>query len=425
MSADEEARRFLAQLREQTYAALGNPRGADPALVQTMVENILREKYTPEEARDPDVRAAFDTAAAMFVRDIDEGMAFPMVAKQERIEQVVSDWIASPELAPKRPLVSHLRTGQLNAVTLRVPGPSGAHLVLFEDQLRPFVLRLSQIVAWAYPPDTTGTGKIVLSKDVLAERIESNVELFVDFVEVVGGYALGGGFLDRRYPPLPPAQANMARLLKESLEYFVLGHEYAHIILGHLDATPTRKAVLPAADAEALNYSWLQEHAADALGVVLSIYVFGAPAHGDSLGAAMMGVNLFFDALDVMDRAIALLHTGDEDARQLGSHPPADLRKEVLRDNLPVIAERVWGDHPVRDELVEYALAVGDIQGEVTRLLWQRYRPYVLNMHRDGVRPARMWRTVPKETNSTRAAASPAPPAPKPGSHRRWPWSRR
>jgi hypothetical protein len=107
-----------------------------------------------------------------------------------------------------------------------------------------------------------------------------------------------------------------------------------------------------------------------------------------------LGIGLFFDALDVMDRAVALLETGDENARQLGSHPPSDLRKQRLRDFLP----QLGGGNPANAERVRATLVLEEVQGEIIRLLWERTRPILLDLRRRGVSAARTWRTIPKET---------------------------
>jgi hypothetical protein len=103
------------------------------------------------------------------------------------------------------------------------------------------------------------------------------------------------------------------------------------------------------------------------------------------------GIGLFFDALDVMDRAVALLQTGDENARQVGSHPPSELRKQRLREFLP----RMAGDD---SERANVALGLAEVQGEIILLLWERARPTLVDLRRRGVPAARTWRTVPKET---------------------------
>ncbi|MFF6954695.1 hypothetical protein ACFZAD_39605 [Streptomyces iakyrus] len=125
-----------------------------------------------------------------------------------------------------------------------------------------------------------------------------------------------------------------------------------------------------------------------------------------------LGISLFFDALDVMDRAVALLQTGDEHARQLGSHPPSDMRRQRLRAFLPTMAD---------DERTQSALALADIQGEIIRTLWERTRPKVLNLHRRGVPAAHTWRTIPKETRDPAPEPQSAPPSKQVSrSRRRW-----
>jgi hypothetical protein len=147
---------------------------------------------------------------------------------------------------------------------------------------------------------------------------------------------------------------------------------------------------LPAAEFEALVYSWQQELDADFHGMLLSLYTIEP-----EFKFAFLGSGLFFDAMDVMDRAVALLQTGDENARQLGSHPPAYRRKQNLRGCLSMLAEAfpAHAAGPMRA-----ALELEEVQGEIIRLLWERARPILLTLHRAGTRPARKWRTIPKET---------------------------
>lgn len=131
-----------------------------------------------------------------------------------------------------------------------------------------------------------------------------------------------------------------------------------------------------------------------------------------------MGIGLFFDALDVMDRAVALLQTGDENARQLGSHPPSDLRKQRLRNSLPQVCD------PASAKSVQDALFVAEIQGEIIHLLWERTRPILQDLRRRGVSAAHTWRTIPKETGDEPAPAPPSALAPKQACRRGLRWGR-
>jgi hypothetical protein len=397
MSGREEAQRFLDQLRADTHRALGTiPRRVDPVVVRELVDRLLHESFTPGQARDPQVRASVEQAAARSSQSLDDAFAEQLATMQDNIEKTASGRIQGAQLALPRPLIGHLQTGQINAVSMRVPGSSGGYLVLLEDEMPLFASKLSKAVAWAIPhdpADSAGNMSFRISVDDVTERIEADPDVAHRFADIVVTYAVDGSLQRAGHHVVPPGYLNLAALLRDSLEYFVIGHEYAHILLGHLDAPVARRGVLPAADAEALAYSWAQEIEADWMGMVLSINA-GIEHEGLDIDFGFLGIGLFFDALDVMDRAVALLQTGDENARQLGSHPPSDLRKQRLRDFLP----RLAGNDPAIADGVRAALAMAEVQEEIIRLLWERTRPELLSLRRQGVPAARTWRTIPKET---------------------------
>ncbi|MGK8491260.1 hypothetical protein [Nocardia asiatica] len=235
----------------------------------------------------------------------------------------------------------------------------------------------------------------------VAERIESDPDVLARFVDAVTGYAVTGRF-DRTesYPILPPGYLSFAIMLRKSLENFVIGHEYGHILLGHLHKTASSRGVLPIEDVGTLTYSWKQELEADFIGMVLAINC----TDEYPVELSFLGISLFFDALDVMDRAVSLLETGDENVRQLGSHPPSYLRRRRLRESLEQLARADGTDEREKAERLRAALNTAEIQADIVRLLWERTRPRLLDLRERGVRPARTWRTIPKE------APAPEPP---------------
>jgi len=272
-SARKEAQRFLDQLRAAQYAELGTfPRRLDPAVVKDVVNRYLRDSLIPEEGQDPQQRAVAERAAALGLQSVDDMFSEMLAKMQDNIEKIAAARIKGLELG-RRPLVGHLQTGQLNAVSMLVPGRAGAHLVLFHDQMPLFASKISKAVAWAIPhgpTDANGMMTFELSMDDVTERIEADPEIAARFADIIVNFAKGS--LDQAgHHLMPPGYFNFARQLCDSLEYFVLGHEYAHILLGHLDTTAARKGVVPATEAEVLAYSWQQEHAADWMGMILSV----------------------------------------------------------------------------------------------------------------------------------------------------------
>ncbi|MFF4568336.1 hypothetical protein [Streptomyces sp. NPDC001410] len=390
----QEARDFLDLLRAQTQAEQGiSERPGTGAAVRDLTERLLRDSFNAEQGNDPRVRALVEQEAARNLRNRDDVFDEMFAGMQDHIERTAKDRIRGDGLdfAAMRPLISHLRTGQLNAVSLRVPGHHGAHLVLVEDQMPLFASKLSKAVAWALPYGPAATeGLIDIQWNLAAavERIETVPEVVERFTDIVVAYAVSGRIGDAGHHLLPPGPFNLAGMLRDGLEYFVIGHEYAHIVSGHLNSAVRRKGVLPVEEAEVLVHSWGQEFDADLIGMVLSLNA-GIEHDNRDLWVGFLGISLFFDALNVMDRAVALLQTGDERTRQLGSHPPSDLRKQRLRAVLPQMADA---------DRVRMTLELADIQGQIIRELWARTRPALRELHRRGVPTARTWRTIPKET---------------------------
>jgi hypothetical protein len=288
-----------------------------------------------------------------------------------------------------------------------------------------FVHQISNVVAWAIPrhgPADNNRMSFKISVPDIAERIEAVPEITNWFTDIVVTYAITGRIGLRFNRLLPPGYLKLSLLLGTSLEYFVLGHEYAHIISGDLDATTTRKGVMPATKADVLVYSWQQELMADLLGMIVSLRACRDHEEIDT-EIAFLGIILFFDVLDVMDRAVALLQTGDENARQLGSHPPSDLRRQRLREAQAKFAESLPADDA---EPARRSLELAEIQTEIIRLLWERTRPILLDLYQRGVPAAPTWRTILKETGDEPTPAPQSAPEPKQARRRglRWGGSR-
>jgi hypothetical protein len=124
------------------------PARVDPAEAKGVINQFLRDSLTPEDAQDPRIRALAQWTLARAVQSVDGMQSEVLALIQDNIEKSAAARIKGGiDLGPLRPLVGHLQTGQLNAVSMRVPGRSGAYLVLFEAQMQLFASTLSEAVA--------------------------------------------------------------------------------------------------------------------------------------------------------------------------------------------------------------------------------------------------------------------------------------
>ena len=165
------------------------------------------------------------------------------------------------------------------------------------------------------------------------------------------------------------------------MEIFVLSHEYGHVVLRHLENAPLGVAALDLGAETTVEFDWIQEFAADYIGVALCLSAQAKHARID-YALAYMGAELYFDAIDVVERAVSLIDHGDETAIVIGSHPPASMRREFLRAQL----SKVLGEEhapPVRE--------AGIMIETTVNFLFDRCKPQFLALHAEGVRADPTW----------------------------------
>ncbi len=301
-----------------------------------------------------------------------------MVDLSHEIEQAAKE---AGLIAARRPMLGTLPTGQINAKTIRVPG-TDEHIILFEWQLFLFALLLSKAVARALPltPGEPGYINVSVDPNAIRQRIYSDPSIEARFADVVLAYAVTGkpGLAEPYFAE--PLYGTLTVTLLSCMELFVMGHEYGHIVLEHLTTTP--RNVRPRLnEAEEISYSWRQEYDADLIGLELMMRV----AEGQRkipANFSYSGADLFFTAIDIMDRAVSVLNGEEETARKLGSHPPNRERRWLLRRMIPRLAGK-----EAAEMILEYALGVQD----AVDVLWELARPRLLELHRQGIRPAPWW----------------------------------
>ncbi|MEV6632070.1 hypothetical protein AB0M54_15100 [Actinoplanes sp. NPDC051470] len=376
--SEEFADQFLEQLQAETYARLGitpdfESLSAPPGMAVTVWEQSLGRPLTPAEVREAE---AFPTADyAMRPTKFEHPFAYAMMRTLTRhIEKVLADHDIG---LPSRPRFGTLATGQVNAMTVAVPG--GGHLVLLENELLTFANLICKAIVLACPATEAEDGWFGFSTEAPAHLDEDDTAV-VRFTETLLAYLVDGR------PAAAPQyllgswrQQIVTSLLRDAVELFVVGHEYGHIIGGHLGSARLRSAgVVPV---EQVDYAWQQEYEADYIGVHLGVLAMREKIEVDA-DYAFCGFEIFFSALDIMDRAASLLQFGDESARRLGSHPPSFDRRATLRDSAVRLVGGDESGHP---------LGLGRAYAAVLDTLWERARPAVVRARRHGVRLAPMW----------------------------------
>jgi hypothetical protein len=280
-----------------------------------------------------------------------------------------------------RPVLGFLATGEINAVTLLAPG-SRTHLVVFEDELLDFTDRFSKAVAMAAPIEGREGEKVSFSLDLdeVRHHLQHSPDAVHHFREVVLAYLLEGRPSAAPHRELPRGPHKLAAILNDGMELFVLGHEYGHALSGHLtDQTAPRRMPGGDTDVTEVTWKWDQEHAADVIGWTMC---WQAMSEDHDLALAHAGVELFFCASEVLERALPLLMTGRNDPRPASlTHPPTASRRDFMRE---------WLKDGLK-EGAEPALWLGSVIQEIVNVLWEHTAPAILALHRQGVAPHPRW----------------------------------
>lgn len=225
------------------------------------------------------------------------------------------------------PALGTLSTWQLNAKAFPVPSTNG-YIIAFDSGLFSFTAGWAGVLAGCLSPVEDGG---------LLDR-------FVDlcFCQVLLGTA---AFLDQR-PVMNPALTALGERFAPVFEAFLLGHEYAHVVLGHQPVDLN----LPEGSHAEQGFNPTEELDADALGFKVVLHAFPDPV------LVYSSVAGFFCALHLMERGYELRGMPADD-----SHPQARERRAALLKLASELLSR---------EALAQALPIVDRIEECTLRMW-------------------------------------------------------
>lgn len=290
---------------------------------------------------------------------------------------------------PTRPFFGTLRTGQVNAMTIPVPG-SAERIIAFETEMFYFSHLLSKAISQAFPLGSPNGHKETFSTDLkqIKKEIKKNQDIVHRFTDVVVSYCITGRpSIAEPYAFIQPKHHFLSELLGKSCNLFVLGHEYGHLIRGHLDSATAQRVNLLGKEVAEISYSWNREFEADLWGMALMIPSMSHEKDTD-LALSFWGADFFFSCVDVMDRATSLICHGSDRVKTLGSHPPAHNRRAFIREAL----ERLVA--PENPDDAKGAISLARTLEETVEILFSAIRPTLLKLHKKQVPVAKQWRQI-------------------------------
>jgi hypothetical protein len=379
---------FLVELQEQYYALTGEPLPTftDDG-IEFLAERVARGLANSESDYERRKSERYDflrKVGAEVPSPYEDPIAYSAIKELSDEIHVAVDLLGLK--LTSKPVIGTLPLHDINARTVLIP-ESTEHLVLFDSGLFTFFFLFSKAIAQAFPTVDDGNGKLKtdLSTEAIKNHVGKNPDVGTRFIQAVGGYLMGRPSSAPQY-----FASTLHNLISDyfinSLELFILGHEYGHVVAGHLSSDTPTAAMIPSSSnsPEALEFSWNQEYEADLYGAVLSIAAMNAKysegegsvlrfAEGEGGVLRFAGSELFFGAVDIVDRAMSTIAFGHPESRRLSfTHPPALERRLTIRRSLPKIMSR---------EAATLIVDMGEAIEDAIEALWQEAMPEFLKVY--------------------------------------------
>lgn len=209
-------------------------------------------------------------------------------------------------------------------------------LIIISDGLFIFAHLISKVVAQMFPIGEDA-GNFSFDKNRMKEHINNSPEIKLRFFDVMLACLYTNESPKARQYVMHSGWNDMLDLIRDSFETFVIGHEYAHAALGHLE----NKNINEVKDLEdwdnvdeseigQIIHNWDEELQADIVGAGLTIQVMRKRGIAPVLGA--LGIIVCTKSFDLFEK-LDCLRAGEspEKKRKFSkTHPPGEVRQRAV-----------------------------------------------------------------------------------------------
>jgi hypothetical protein len=367
----------------------------DPSLRHPILENLRRgaEQVSSKHKMDHILRKCGDAPT----RYVHPNHHVILKRVQEDIEALCCQvpklsFAGELQKLSGRVTLSTLPVGDVNARTLTVPG-TDEYLIVFDPVFFDFLYNLSNDIARSINASKAQEGARRYAMTGQEESLHGAIR-YGDPTIPESFFRTLSAFLGWGLPPPPfpydEESFSLAEHLRETGARFIAGHEYAHILLGHMQppSATTDRTEHPGPDSA----RWNQELEADwlACGILNSVLT----ARGILPSVRFIGVHFFFIGTMIAELGDAVLRSGQ--SRQLSDLIPKAVRP-LAGTTHPVSALRLSGiDLWLKEKAPPFEFRgtqyFAMLLLEVASALWQAVEPHLRGMHAKGFRPVAPWK---------------------------------
>lgn len=223
-----------------------------------------------------------------------------------------------------KPVIGTLPTGQINATSIKVP--NGGFVVCMNVGTFGFINLMSKVLTSFIPlKDKVENETFAFSYkiDDINNSFEKNKEAINRFQDILLSYQHFGDPHEAEQYFIDPIQARLANIFTDMAEFFIVSHEYAHIMLGHFENSQCEREIIGNNEIDMLYNNWQEEFSADHLATILTIN-YGLKKRKLDFFNSYSGIDFFFTCVDILEKA--------NNVGENKSHPPAIERRDFLID---------------------------------------------------------------------------------------------
>ncbi len=349
-------RDFVASYQEREYRRLAGEMGLgnDPRAAFEKLTGAI--DAPPGDFEHPSLHRAMLVTFDLMQRELDSlGMA-----------RLPSPWLAT------------LASGDVNARIVE-EARTRSKVMFFEHGLFLYFRDIAKLAAWAAPPLSDAQ---LFDDETLARLEPRYMRPFQStgyFAGTLLAYAASGTPLASGAPiPEPTHNLNLAIVLLNHMERFVMAHEIAHLVRGHLDEAPSPQ----------------QEFEADASSLML-ITLLSERRHG-SWAMGYWAAELALVAMNFLYRAVGLMEFGPVPLSWISkTHPDPMARREAMRG--------IWLEPRMPPAGVLAARGVCAMTEALFESLWEFASAAMTLEHQRGARAAASWKNIATYIHPTEA----------------------
>lgn len=202
------------------------------------------------------------------------------------------------------------------------------------------------------------------SKDI-DQALAKRHEPILRFIDLIMGYVwTGNPHSAQQYNPVGAQLGAISSIIRKAFELFVVGHEYSHILLGHL----SKKAVLNGERTQHIQFNndqlniivqnWEDEIAADYLSSQLVLS--SLHQEGFDFGTSFLGIDITLLTLSMLE---SLREQKKNKVLSYETHPPGELRRNLIK--------QLYID--LDSKVSETVKQISDSNEHIFDCLWKRF----------------------------------------------------